>query len=126
MVARRELADDRGAGTVLSLAVLAVVCFATALGFAKAQLILASRQAATAADLSALAGAQALRDPCGRAAAVAAANGTQLSGCTIAGGDVLVQVIRPMPPITASLLTSFHLPTPPVTATSRAGYPQSS
>lgn len=126
MRASSELSSDRGAGTVLSLAVLAVVCFATALGFAKAQLVLAMHQAATAADLSALAGAQALADPCGRAAAVAAANGTHLSGCSTAGGDVLVQVTRPMPAMTASLLSSFRLPTPPVTAESRAGYPESS
>ena len=126
MVTRRRLSSDTGAGTVLSLAVLAVVCFGAAVGFAKVQQVLAIRQAATAADLAALAGAQAITDPCGRAAAVAAANGVRLSGCSIAGADVLVQVTRPMPPMTADLLTSFGLPTPPVTAQARAGYPQSS
>lgn len=126
MTVRTYLAGERGTGTVLSLAVLAVVCFATTVAVAKAQLVLAVRQADTAADLAALAGAQAMVDPCGRATAVAAANGTQLSGCWMAGGDVLVQVTRPMPSITSSLLSSFRLPTPAVTAQSRAGFQDSS
>lgn len=125
MSVQAGLAGDKGAGTVLSLAVLAVICFATTVGVAKAQLALAVHQAATAADLAALAGAQAMVDPCGRATAVAAANGTQLLECQVTGGDVLVQVRRPMPSLTASLLSSFRLPTPAVTAQSRAGFQES-
>jgi len=116
------LGSDAGSGTVLGLVVLAMVCFVAAVSVARAQQVLAIRQASIAADLAALAGAQGMDDPCGRAGSVAAANGVRMSGCSVAGVDVLVEVISPMPPFTASLLRSFGLPVPPISAHSRAGY----
>lgn len=126
MVSRPRLADDRGSGTVLMLAVMAVVCFGASVGYAKAQLVVAQRHAAGAADLAALAGAQATVDPCARAAAVAGANDASLTGCAVEGSDVVVEVIRPMPPLTAQLLHAFRLPAPPIIARARAGQPASS
>jgi secretion/DNA translocation related TadE-like protein len=123
---RWDLASDAGSGTVLGLALLTLVLFGAAVGMARVQQVIAIRQASLTADLAALAGAQAVADRCGRAGAVAAANGARLSHCSVAGTDVVVQVARPMPPFTAGLLESFGLPTSPVTAEARAGYPESS
>lgn len=120
-MSRPGLADERGAGAVLMLAVLAVVCLAAIVGYAKAQLVVAQRHAAGAADLAALAGASASVDRCARAAAVAGANDAYLTGCAIEGGDVVVDVSRPMPGLTAQLLHAFRLPSPPITARARAG-----
>jgi len=121
-----RVASDAGSGTVLGLAVLAVVCFATYVGMARVQQVLTVRQVSTAADLAALAAAQATVDPCARAGAVAAANGAGLTGCWHQGVDVAVEVSAPMPELTAGLLQSFGLPIPPIVARSRAGYPSSS
>ena len=74
---RPWLGSDAGSGTVLGLVVLAMMCFVTAVGVARAQQVLAIRQASIAADLAALAGAQGMDDPCGRAGSVAAANGVR-------------------------------------------------
>lgn len=89
---------ERGAGSVLVLAV-AMVVLAALLGAA----VLASgqaarRQAAAAADLAALAAAGRLAhgphqlEPCEVAAKVAAANGGRLGACVIDGLEVEVQV----------------------------------
>lgn len=126
MVSRPDLADDRGSGAVLMIAVLALVCFGASVGYAKAQLIVAQRHAAGAADLAALAGASATVDPCARAAAVAGANEARLTGCAIDANDVVVEVSRPMPALTAQLLHAFRLPSAPITARARAGQPASS
>lgn len=122
----RTLSNDAGSGTVLGLVALALVCFVATVGLARAQQVITIRQASTAADLAAIAGAQAMTDHCARAGSVAAANGAQLSGCLRSGGDVHVQVRLAMPPLTAGLLRSFGLPTPPITAQARAGYLSSS
>jgi secretion/DNA translocation related TadE-like protein len=60
-----------------------------------AAMVRAHRVAQSAADLVALAAADALgagRDPCGAGATAAAANGATLTGCTVTGPDVLVTV----------------------------------
>ncbi|MBU6245536.1 MAG: hypothetical protein KGP12_10010 [Actinomycetales bacterium] len=126
MVSKPDLADDRGSGAVLMIAVLALVCFGASVGYAKAQLIVAQRHAAGAADLAALAGASATIDPCARAAAVAGANDAHLTGCAIDGADVVVEVSRPMPALTAQVLHAFRLPAAPIIARARAGQPASS
>lgn len=118
-------ASDRGSGTVLALAVMTVVVFGAVLGLAKAQEVIAVHQATSAADLAALAGAQAKVDPCGRASGVATANGLALIGCAVEGTDVVVEVVRPMPSMPARLLRSFGLPVPPIRAAARAGQPAS-
>lgn len=92
--------DERGAGTVVVLAVAAVVVL---LALAVAALGAAQRArgaAQAAADLGALAGAEALRhgiDPCETAARVVGRNGAVLAGCEPEGaGVVRVAVVRPV------------------------------
>ncbi|MDQ0375172.1 Rv3654c family TadE-like protein [Cellulomonas humilata] len=91
--------SDRGSGTVLLLALVAVaLVVATLLGLlASAQL--GRGRAQTAADLGALAGAARLLagqpgDPCPTAAEVVRRNGARLSSCTDEGaGVVTVRVL---------------------------------
>jgi secretion/DNA translocation related TadE-like protein len=86
---------ERGAATPLAVALLGLLLFiGAALGVVTA-IVHANRQAQSAADLAALAGAAAHdegRDGCGAAARVAKANGSALSGCAVEGRDVRVQV----------------------------------
>ncbi len=125
-VGQSRARDDRGSATVLALAVLVVVCFGAAIGFAKAQAVLVSRQAAGAADLAALAAAQADVAPCARAASVASANGTTLVECGTDGLDAFVRVEAPAPWLVVRLLNSFGFPAPVIGASARAGQPVSS
>lgn len=78
----------------------------------------ARHQAQAAADLGALAGAaRALAGPeiaCARAAEVVAANGADLTGCTLDGLDLTVTVERTPAPVAAGFGR-------PATATARAG-----
>ncbi|MCR2051335.1 flp pilus-assembly TadE/G-like family protein [Actinomyces bowdenii] len=94
--------DERGSGTVMALAVIAVVL---SLGLGATGLIQAqgaSGRARSAADLAALAGATALSsvispgDPCATAGRVAQANGARLTSCRISGEDVSVDVVVPV------------------------------
>lgn len=87
--------DQRGAATVFAVACLAVLLLVGAALGVVAAMVHAHRQAQAAADLAALAGAQAVargRDPCAAAGAIAASNGAALTGCTVAGSDVVVTV----------------------------------
>jgi secretion/DNA translocation related TadE-like protein len=72
------------------------VLVATGLGCAVAAAVVVDhRRAQSAADLAALAGAQASsrgEEPCGPAAGIAAANGARLVGCTSGPADVRVLV----------------------------------
>jgi len=69
---------------------------------------LARQRAETAADLAALAGAQAVArgdpSPCSAAGAAASANGAVLAGCSVTGGavGVSVRVSRPTPAVAAA------------------------
>lgn len=83
-----DIHDDRGAGTVLVLALVGVVVVLV-LGTAALVGAVVTRGAAqSAADLSALAAAAALQrgasDPCARAGAVAERNGVRLDACRCA------------------------------------------
>lgn len=89
--------QDRGAGSVLVVALAGLVlfwgmAFATAVGFAVAQ-----RRAAAAADLAALAGAR-QQAGCGVAGDIAHRNGARMVGCSWSGPDLIVVV-----EVTASL-----------------------
>ena len=79
---------DRGAATVLVLA-MAGVLLVVALAVALAEgLVVGHRRAQAAADLAALAGAGAAargEDPCDAARAVAVANGAALTACSAIG-----------------------------------------
>ena len=89
---------ERGAGTVMALAIIAVllVLAVGVVGLIQAQA--AAGRARLAADLAALGGATALSslvapgDPCAVAGTVAQANGATLTGCTVDGEDVTVHV----------------------------------
>jgi secretion/DNA translocation related TadE-like protein len=87
--------DQRGSATLLVLAMAGVLLLVgCALGVVAA-LIRAHRVAQSAADLAALAGAQALqlgRDGCGRAAEVAEANDARLTACSRQGSVVTLSV----------------------------------
>ena len=83
----------------LFLAPLLMLCGVVALGLA--QWALAAARLSAAADLSALAGAQAWSDPCGRAAHVATANKATLVDCVLDGTDVIATVQIPAPPFAA-------------------------
>jgi secretion/DNA translocation related TadE-like protein len=110
--------DEHGSASlfVLSVAALLVACSLAVL--VVASLLVAHRRAASAADLAALAGADA-PDPsqaCASAASVAADNGADLRTCRVdAEGDVTVSVSR----------SAGRLPFPPVVVWARAGQPRS-
>ncbi|GEL96824.1 Rv3654c family TadE-like protein [Cellulomonas terrae] len=91
--------DDRGSGTVLLLALVAVVLVVAALLGLLGSAQLGRGRAQTAADLGALAGASQVLagqpgDPCPVAAEVVRRNGARLSSCTHEGaGVVTVRVV---------------------------------
>lgn len=89
---------EAGAATVLVLAMMGLLCFVMVGLAAGVGVVGAQRLAQSAADLAALAGAQALADGsdgCGAAAEVAAANGTALTECLVTGRQVRVSVQVP-------------------------------
>lgn len=88
---------DRGAATVLTVAMAGVLLLVGAATGVVGAVVVAHRRAQAAADLSALAAATALahpsgRDPCTAAAEVAGANGAVLDACRVEGSDVVVEV----------------------------------
>lgn len=87
---------DRGAATVLTLALLGLLVFTGAALSVVAAIFSAHRSAQAAADLAALAGAVAVTDagdPCAAAGTTAVANGARLTSCTVIGRDVRVEVV---------------------------------
>lgn len=81
---------QHGSGTVLAAGLALVLVFLLAGIVALVQAQVAGSRAATAADLAALAGADAARglavgDPCGVAADVVVRHGAQLASCTVLG-----------------------------------------
>ncbi|WP_372735450.1 Rv3654c family TadE-like protein [Nocardioides sp.] len=89
---------ERGAATVMAICFLSVLMLVgSACGLAIG-LVADLRRAQSAADLAALAGAGAIgqgEDPCGRAAAVARANGAHVESCLTSGSSILVTVVVP-------------------------------
>lgn len=87
--------DERGASSLLVLAMCGVVVF---LGFglvAATAIVRTHRSAQAAADLAALAGAEAAvhgRAACPTASDLAGRNGSRLVDCTVAGTVVTVEV----------------------------------
>jgi len=95
---------DRGAASVLLLAVGLVLVMAGLGGAAIGTARVARHQAQNAADLAALAGAtdaifgEAVA--CARAARFATSNGARLTSCTVDGLEIVVRVevtVRPLP-----------------------------
>lgn len=96
----RVRAEERGAVVVFAMTCLGLVLFVGAgVGVAVA-LVVAHRQAQSAADLAALAGATAAQrgtDPCTASSRSALANGGRLAGCDVTGETVTVTVTVPGP-----------------------------
>lgn len=87
---------ERGAATVLVMAFAGALLLVGAACAVVAALLLAHRTAQAAADLAALAAAQALAeggDACGQAAAVAGRHGAQVVTCAPGGAEVRVTVV---------------------------------
>ncbi|MET1152673.1 Rv3654c family TadE-like protein [Arthrobacter sp.] len=90
--------QDRGAGTVLAAGLVLLLCLMLTAVASVLQAGTASARAGKAADLAALAGADAARgllagDPCSLAAEVAGKQGAELSACSRSGpGGVVVDV----------------------------------
>lgn len=87
--------DDRGAATLLTVAMAGVLLFVTSALGVVGGLVVTQRRSQAAADLAALAAATGLQkghDACGAAADVASANGGALVGCVVSGREVVVQV----------------------------------
>jgi secretion/DNA translocation related TadE-like protein len=87
--------DERGSATLFAFAVIGVLVLVGAGLGVVAAMVHAHRVAQSAADLAALAGAEATargRDPCLAAATVATANGATVDSCVVEGSDVRLQV----------------------------------
>ncbi|WP_426242841.1 Rv3654c family TadE-like protein [Nocardioides sp. LHG3406-4] len=87
--------DERGSASVLVVTVAGVLVLVALALSAVAGMIGAHRRAQSAADLAALAAADALSrggDGCVVAGAVAQANGAALASCRVEGADVWVEV----------------------------------
>ena len=88
--------DDRGAGSVLAIAMMAVLVTLTVAVGCGVAVVAAHRAAQAAADLAALAAAGALqdgRDACAAASAVATDNRALLRGCRVEDWSVSVVVV---------------------------------
>lgn len=88
--------DQRGAASVLVVALLSVLLLVGAALGVVAAIVWAHRTAQSAADLSALAGASELQDgddACGAAARIAGANQASLTSCRVEGEEVEVEVM---------------------------------
>ena len=88
---------ERGAATILVVAMAGVLMFVMTGLAAAGGLVTAQRRAQAAADLAALAGASHLDDACAAAHEVAAANAAALDACRVEGRAVRVAVSVPGP-----------------------------
>ncbi|MFB9315750.1 Rv3654c family TadE-like protein [Nocardioides plantarum] len=85
--------DERGAASVLVLALAGVLVLLGAALSVVGAMVVDHRTAQSAADLAVLAAARVLADggdACGAAGRVAAANGADLTSCVVAGREVRV------------------------------------
>lgn len=86
---------ERGAATLLVVAMTSVLTFVGLVGGFVAAVTVAHRSAQAAADLAALAAAQAIQagtDPCAEAAAIAGQNGARVRSCQVQGEEVWIEV----------------------------------
>ena len=95
---------EEGAAVVVALALMAVVMVAAFMALVVAQQASVREQLGSAADVAALAGAQAIADPCEAAGQIAVANAVTLADCRAEGTDIVITVTRPPAPLTIRLL----------------------
>lgn len=115
-------AAERGSATIVAVALSAALLCSGVLGLAVVQAAVVMSRAQTAADLAALAGAQAVTDPCGASAAVAEANGAAITRCVSEGLDVVIEVTMPAPPFVQRIAFAVGQPAGAVSAWARAGF----
>ncbi|MGH3412861.1 MAG: Rv3654c family TadE-like protein [Marmoricola sp.] len=87
--------DQCGAATVVAVAACLLLATVTAACVGAAGIVVSHRRAEAAADLAALAAAQAVqagRHGCAAAQRVGSANGAELTACSVSGFDVTVEV----------------------------------
>jgi len=85
--------EQRGAATVTALSLLSVLMLAAFVAAGAVALVAGHRKAQSAADLAALAAAQALQrgdDPCTAGREIASAQNAALTGCSVEGSEVVV------------------------------------
>jgi secretion/DNA translocation related TadE-like protein len=88
--------SETGLASILAVAMTGLLLCLTVAVMCGVAVVGAHRQAESAADLAALAGAGGVQrgaDPCGRAAAVALRNHARLQRCEVQGWDVSVVVV---------------------------------
>jgi len=117
MLARATVTGQRGAGSVLAVAVLAGIVLLTAIALPAVGMFRALRQVQAAADAAALAAADTLSGrvagyPCDNASRLAALDGADVSSCRT---DALI----------ATVAVSARYLGVPLTASARAGPPGS-
>lgn len=102
--ALRVATDDRGAASILILAVGLLMVAAGTAGAAIGNTRVARHRAQNAADLGALAGAMRAvygeADACGRAARFVGANGGRMTACQVTDLEIVVRAeveVRPLP-----------------------------
>jgi secretion/DNA translocation related TadE-like protein len=115
---------EEGAAVVWALALVVVVMTAGLLAAAVAQQALARQHVDSTADVAALAGAQAVDDPCGAADRMAAVNDTTMVGCALDGPDVVVHVSGRPPALVRRLFSLLGSSPHDVVGVARAGPPQ--
>lgn len=111
--------------TLVAVALLGVLSVFGVLGLGLAQWAVAAARLSSAADIAALAGANAGgasgADPCARAEAAAAANGTALVECLVDGSDVVATVQAPAPPFATRVAALLGRETSVLQRSARAG-----
>jgi secretion/DNA translocation related TadE-like protein len=114
---------ERGAATVWSLALVNVLLLVGLAAAAVGALAVTRQRAATVADVAAVAGAQAVIDPCAEAVAIVEANRMVTVACQLDDGDVVIDVSTPAPPVVSRLMGLLGRGAPEVRASARAGPP---
>ena len=114
-------ADDRGAATVLALALVHLLLLLGMVGAVVGSSAITRARVAAVADLAALAAAQSYGDPCTGARSVAEANDMAAVSCTTEGTDVVVEIASAAPGVVTRLLALLGREAFPVTASARAG-----
>lgn len=91
--------DERGSATIWMLALVPMLAFALFFALGIAQLAITRSNAATAADMSALAGAAHVDQACEWSQRIARQNRAELTTCEVRGEDVHVEVAVAAPPL---------------------------
>jgi secretion/DNA translocation related TadE-like protein len=117
------MTDERGAATVLALALVQVILLVGLLCWSVAALAIVRQRTASVADVAALAAAQALGDPCPQARATAEGNGMRLVSCGMDGPDVVVEIAADAPALVGRGLALLGRSPGDVRAMARAGPP---